>query len=180
MLRQNDAVGLGVYDHRLRHYLPARSTAAHFRRMLDTIEGLEPGSASNAGPAMHEVASRLKRRGMVILISDLIDNADALMDALGHFRYRKHEVIVFHVMDPDELEFPYQRLTRFRDMEGTGAVVANPASIRRRYLERLDQFMTAVKAGCLERGVGYELARTDQPWDKMLGAYLGKRVRLTS
>ena len=180
MLRQNDAVGLGVYEQRLRHYLPARSTAAHFRRMVDTLEGVEPGGASDAGPAMHELASRLQRRGMVIVISDLLDNTEALMDALAHFRYRKHEVIVFHVMDVDELAFPYQRLTRFRDMEGTAAVVANPAGVRKRYLERLDKFLTSIKAGCLERGVGYELARTDAPWDRMLGAYLARRSRLTA
>ncbi len=155
-----------------------RSTAAHFRRMMELLEHAQAQRESKMGPAMHEVAGRLKRRGMVILISDLMDSLDALKDTLGHFRYRKHEVIVFHTMDPAELEFPYERLTRFKDMEGAGMVVTNPANVRRRYLERLQQFLNQAKGTCLERGVGYELVRTDRPWDQALSAYLGKRNKM--
>jgi uncharacterized protein (DUF58 family) len=179
MLRQNDAVGLAVFDEKLRAYLPARSTASHFKRMIDELEAAEPARGSDCGPAMHELAGRLSRRGMVILISDLLENPETLMTALGHFRYRKHEVVVFHVMDPDELSFPYDRLTRFRDMESSGMVVANPASVRKRYLERLEQFMQQVRGGCLERDISYELASTDTDWSQMLSAYLGKRQRIS-
>lgn len=179
MLRQNDAVGLAMFDNRLRHYLPARSTASHFRLMVDMLETAQGHAESRMGPVMHELASRLKRRGLIILISDLLDDPSAVFDALSHFRYRQHEVIVFHVMDPHELSFPYERLARFKDMEGVGMIVANPDSVRRRYLERLEAFLGEVKRRCFERDVTYELATTDTPWDRMLGAYLERRGRLT-
>lgn len=178
MLRQNDAVGLALFDSRLRHYLPARATASHFRLIVGLLEAAQPRLETRMGPVMHELAARLKRRGMVILISDLLDDPEVLFGALGHFRYRQHEVLVFHVMDPHELTLPYERLTRFKDMEGTSMIVANPGNIRRRYLERLEAFMSQVKTGCLERGVAYELATTDTPWDQMLGAYLDRRSRM--
>ncbi|MFW6059181.1 MAG: DUF58 domain-containing protein, partial [Phycisphaeraceae bacterium] len=178
MLRQNDAVGLALFDRALREYLPARSTASHFRRMMDMLEHAHAQRDSDMGPAMHELAGRLQRRGMIVLISDLIDAHDALKTALGHFRHRKHDVIVFHVMDPHELDFPYERLTRFKDMEGAGTVVTNPANVRRHYLQRLDEFLKRTKAACLERGVSYELLRTDQPWNQALSAYLGKRSKM--
>lgn len=178
MLRQNDAVGLALFDNQLRHYLPARSTASHFHLIVELLEAVQPRLQSRIGTVMHELAARLKRRGMVILVSDLLDDPETLFGALGHFRYRQHEVIVFHVMDPHELTFPYERLTRFKDMEGTSMIVANPGNIRRRYLERLDAFMSQMKAGCLERGIAYELATTDTPWDQMLGAYLDRRSRM--
>ncbi|MCJ7832087.1 MAG: DUF58 domain-containing protein [Actinobacteria bacterium] len=179
MLRQNDAVGLAMFDNRLRHYLPARSTASHFRLMVDLLDAAQGRSESRMAPVMHELASRLKRRGLIIIVSDLLDDPAGLFDALGHFRYRKHEIIVFHVMDPNELTFPYERLTRFKDMEGTSMIVANPGTVRRRYMERLEAFMNTIKGGCLERDVTYELATTDTPWDKMLGAYLDRRSRLS-
>ena len=179
MLHQNDAVGLALFDDQLRHYLPARSTASHFRLMLDLLEAASSRHASRMGPVMHELAGRLKRRGLIIIISDLLDDTDALFNALGHFRYRQHEVIVFHVMDPHELEFPYDRVTRFRDIEGSSMIVANPANIRRRYRERLTDFMETVRAGCLERNISYELASTGSPWDTMLSAYLAGRGRLS-
>ena len=179
MLRQNDAVGLALFDNELRHYLPARSTASHFRLMIDLLETTGSRHESRMGPVMHELAGRLKRRGLVIIISDLLDDVDVLLDALSHFRFRKHEVIVFHVMDPHELAFPYEKVMRFRDIEGTSMVVTNPAHVRRKYLQRLHSFLDSVKAGCLERNVSYELAATDAPWDMTLSAYLGKRSRMS-
>jgi len=179
MLRQNDAVGLALFDNELRHYLPARSTASHFRLMIDLLETTGSRRESRMAPVMHELAGRLKRRGLVIIISDLLDDVDALLDSLSHFRFRKHEVIVFHVMDPHELNFPYDKVMRFRDIEGTSMVVTNPAHVRRKYHERLHAFLDTVRAGCLQRNVSYELASTDASWDATLSAYLGKRSRMS-
>lgn len=178
MLRQNDAVGLALFDNRLRHYLPARSTASHFRYLVDLLETIRPRDESRMGNVMHELAGRMKRRGLIILISDLLDKTEELFQALGHFRYQKHEVIVFHIMDPHELKFPYNRLTRFKDMEGSGTVVTNPENVRGQYLQRLGAFLDQVRSGCLERNVSYELLATDTGWDLALSAYLGKRGRM--
>jgi hypothetical protein len=115
---------------------------------------------------------------MVILISDLIDDLDPLMDGLAHFRHDRHEVHLFHTMDPAELSFPYERLTRFKDIEGAGTVIANPRSIRAKYLDRLQKFLNDVKRRCLERGISYQFCPTDTPYDQMLMSYLSQRGRM--
>jgi uncharacterized protein (DUF58 family) len=177
MLRQNDSVGLCLFDSQVRTHLPCRSTPSHFRRMLELMDQVNPRHETSVGEVLHDIATRLKRRGMIIVISDLIDDLEPLTDGLAHFRHNHHDVIVFHVLDEAELNFPYQRLTRFKDIEGSGTVVASPQQVRERYLDRLQAFLTKVKGACLERGVSYELASTATPYDQMLMAYLHKRAR---
>ena len=174
-IRQNDAVGLTLFDSDIRQYLPARSTAYHFRQILDQLETVEAGSDTGIGHVLHQMAARVKQRGLVIVISDLIDDVDAITDGLAHFRYKKHEVIVFHILDTAEIDFPYDKTTRFKDIEGTGSIIANPRSVKTKYQERLNQWLDDVRRGCLERGIAYELATTDTPWDQTLRAYLARR-----
>jgi len=178
LLRQNDAVGLVEFDKGVRKFIPPRAHPAQFRRILDSLDDVQPGGETDVGAVLHEAAERTKRRGLIIVISDLIDNEESIASGLGHFRHNNHEVIVFHTMDPAELEFPYDRLTRFKDMEGAGRVVANPKSLRRRYLSRINQFTDTVKRDCFERRISYELCNTSQPYDKFLAAYLDKRSRI--
>lgn len=178
LLRQNDAVGLVEFDSGVRKFIPPRAHPTQFRRILDSLDGIEPGGETDVGAVLHEAAERTKRRGLVIVISDLIDNEESIASGLGHFRHNNHEVIVFHTMDPAELEFPYDRLTRFKDMEGAGRVVANPKSLRARYLSRINQFTDTVKRDCFERRISYELCDTSQPYDRFLAAYLDKRSRI--
>jgi uncharacterized protein (DUF58 family) len=178
LLRQNDAVGLVEFDSGVRKFIPPRAHPTQFRRILDSLDGIEPGGETDVGAVLHEAAERTKRRGLIIVISDLIDNEESIASGLGHFRHNNHEVIVFHTMDPAELEFPYDRLTRFKDMEGAGRVVANPKSLRARYLSRINQFTDTVKRDCFERRISYELCDTSQPYDRFLAAYLDKRSRI--
>jgi uncharacterized protein (DUF58 family) len=178
LLRQNDAVGLVEFDSGVRKFIPPRAHPTQFRRILDSLDGIEPGGETDVGAVLHEAAERTKRRGLIIVISDLIDNEESIASGLGHFRHNNHEVIVFHTMDPAELEFPYDRLTRFKDMEGAGRVVVNPKSLRARYLSRINQFTDTVKRDCFERRISYELCDTSQPYDRFLAAYLDKRSRI--
>ncbi|MCH2126501.1 MAG: DUF58 domain-containing protein [Pirellulaceae bacterium] len=178
LIRQNDAVGLLSFDTEVRDYIPPKAHPSQFRRILQTLENIEHGGETNVGSVLHEAAERTKRRGLIILISDLIDNQSDIADGLQHFRHNNHEVIVFHTMDPAELEFPYDRLTRFKDMEGAGRVVANPKSLKRKYLERMRIFLDQVKHDCFERKISYNLASTAEPYDKFLAAYLDKRARI--
>ncbi len=178
LLHQGDAVGLALVDNKLQRYLPARATASHFRTILELLEEGRASEPSRMAGVMHELAGRVKRRGLVILVSDLLDDPAEILGAIDHFRYRKHEVIVFHVMDPHELEFPYDGPTRFKDIEGSGIVVTNAAAIRGRYMERLRGFMETLKTGCLQRDVSYEVASTGVPWSEMLTGYLAKRSRM--
>jgi len=178
MLHQNDAVGLTLFDNEVRQSLSPRARPTQFRRILELLEECPTRPDTDVGTVLHRVAERIKRRGLVIVISDLIDDVDAIASGLGHFRHDRHEVIVFHVVDDAELTFPYDRLTRFKDMEGAGRVVANPKSLRGRYLARINTWLDGVKTACFERGVSYNLANTKEPYDQFLAAYLEKRARL--
>lgn len=179
MLRQNDAVGLALFDSKVHRYLPARATANHFRLIVQHLAAARCDSSTDAGPVLHDLAGRLRQRGMVILISDLLDDVETIKDGLAHFRHKRHDLIVFHLVDPEEISFPFDRLTRFRDMEGTGSYVVSPLSIRDRYLERMNGFLSLVRRICFERNISYQLMQTDVPYDQALSRYLEKRGRIT-
>jgi uncharacterized protein (DUF58 family) len=178
LLRQNDAVGLVLFDRQVRHFLPPRARPTQFRRVLDLLERPAAGADTDVAAVLHEIAERIKRRGLVVLISDLIDDEARLAGGLQHFRHNHHEVLVFQLLDDAELNFPYDRLTRFRDMEGAGRVVVNPKSVRQRYLARLQAFTERLKHECFQRKISYHLINTKQPYDLALAEYLDKRSRL--
>jgi uncharacterized protein (DUF58 family) len=178
MLRQNDAVGLVLFDREVRGSIPPRARPSQFRQILDLLDSTPAGSDTDVGAVLHDIAERLKRRGLVIVISDLIDDEARISSGLQHFRHNKHEVVVFHVMDNAELTFPWDRITRFKDLEGGGRVVTNPNSLRSRYLKRLETFLDGIKTACFERKINYNLVDTKQPYDLFLAAYLEKRARM--
>jgi uncharacterized protein (DUF58 family) len=178
LLRQNDAVGLVLFDNSVRTYLPPKARPTQFRRVLDLLEPEPAANNTDVGGVLHDVAERVRRRGLVIVISDLIDDVEKVANSLQHFRHNGHEVLVFQVMDDAELSFPYDRVTRFKDMEGAGRVVANAKSLRNRYLARIQQFLEGVKAACFERDISYLLANTNEGYDQFLAAYLEKRGRM--
>lgn len=178
LIRQNDAVGLLLFDTGVREYIPPRAHPTQFRRVLQSLGHVEARGETNVGAVLHEAAERTKRRGLIILISDLIDKEEHVAGGLQHFRHNKHEVLVFHTLDDAELTFPYDRLTRFKDMEGAGRVVANPKSLRKRYLTRMQEFLDRIKSDCFERKISYNLANTTEPYDRFLAAYLDKRSRI--
>jgi uncharacterized protein (DUF58 family) len=178
MLHQNDAVGLVLFDHQVRDYLPPRARPTQFRRVLDLLDQARPGGETAIGPVLHQIAERTRRRGLIIVLSDLLDDPADVIAGLQHFRHDHHEVIVFQLLDDAELTFPYDRMTRFKDMEGTGRVVTNPKALRGRYLARLEAWMERLRADCFERKIGYHLANTKQPYAVFLAEYLEKRARL--
>lgn len=178
LLRQNDSVGLTLFDTDIRQYIPPQAHPTQFRRILDVLQTSASEGDTAVGPVLHRLAERIKRRGLIILISDLLDKEDQIAEGLQHFRHDRHEVIVFHVLDDAELTFPYDRLTRFKDMEGGGKVVVNPKSLRRRYLERITEFTENLKHACFERKISYHLTQTSQPYAACLAEYLDKRSRL--
>lgn len=178
LVRQNDAVGVAIFDSQVRHYLPPRAHPTQFRRVLNLLDHPPGAAETDVASVLHEIAERIRRRGLVILVSDLIDDVGRIADGLQHFRHKGHEVIVFHIMDEAELTFPFDRLTTFKDMEGTGRVAANPAALRRRYLERIQAFTDRLKTECLQRKISYRLTTTKEPYDAALAAYLDNRARL--
>ena len=178
MLRQNDAVGLVLFDDQVRQFLPPKARPTQFRRILELLDHTMSHDDTDVGAVLHDVAERIPRRGLVILISDMIDDEASIASGLQHFRHNRHEVVVFHVMDDAELTFPFDRLTRFKDIEGVGRLTANPKQLRERYLSRIHTFQENLKATCFERNVNYELANTNAPYDQLLAAFLEKRSRV--
>lgn len=186
MLRQNDAVGLATFDRQVRTYLPPRATARHLRQMLQIMHETQQaprgaggdGGDTRIGPVLHDLAGKLPRRGIIVLISDLLDDPATIISGLSHFKHQRNEVIVFHLIDPVERTFPFEKLTRFKDMEGGGQIIAHPGSIRRAYLQRLTEFLDKMRRMCLERDIGYELVSSDRKYDQTLSAYLARRARV--
>ena len=179
MVKQRDAVGFAYFDEKLQEYLPARSAPSHLHSILLTLERVQTETVTKMGSPLHEVAERLNRRGLVILISDLYDeNTDEVVEALEHFRYNGHEVIVFHVLDHQELEFEFERITRFVDSETNEEVITTPQTIRQSYQSHLTDFINDYKLELSRSDIDYNTINTAVPIDYALSSYLAKREGL--
>jgi uncharacterized protein (DUF58 family) len=178
MLRQQDAPGLLVFDEKVRAFIPPRGARSHINNILKQLDKTTPQSGTETGLAFHELADRIKRRGLIIIISDLLDDPERMLTGLKHFRHRKHDVIVFQVLDPFERSFNYPAEARFRDLETGEMLLTNPNQIRQAYTERLSEFTDKLKQGCREAQIDYYLLDTSTPFDKALFGYLAKRSRL--
>jgi len=179
MLHQLDAVGLVTHDTRVRQLLPPRANAKHLLRVLHALEQTAPGGETSLAPIWHELAAhQIKRRGLIVILSDCFDDPERVVLALRHFRHRKHEVILFHVLAPEEIEFPFRKLTQFQDLEALPRrLLVDPARLRREYLERFETFCRQLRDRSRSMGVDYHLLRTDEPVDRALGIYLSRRQR---
>jgi uncharacterized protein (DUF58 family) len=178
MVRQQDAVGLGLFDDQLRALLPHRSIRKHLFYLLGNLEHVEPGARTRISPTLHYIAERIKRRGLVILISDLMDDPDEVLMGLKHFRHRNHEVIVFHVLDPREMDLDYRDEVEFRDLETDKKVRVEPAFLKEQYAENVRKWIDRLNRGCKSHQIDYNQISTDTPFDAALTAYLNKRVRM--
>jgi uncharacterized protein (DUF58 family) len=176
ILQQQDAVGLVTFDQRVRANLAPSSNASMLKRLLDVMDDVTSTSKTSTGPIFHELAEQWRKRGIVIVLSDLFDDVSTLLAGLKHFRHRQHDVIVLHVLDPAELDFPFTQPTLFQGLEQMPDVIADPRSLRRAYLQEFGQFLRTVKSGCREREMDYCLIRTDEPIDVSLSAFLARRM----
>jgi uncharacterized protein (DUF58 family) len=178
LIRQQDAVGLALFDDQIQALLPHRSVRKHLWFLLENLDRVEPGAQTRISPALHYIAERIRRRGLIILISDLMDDPDKVLLGLKHFRHRKHEIIVFHVLDPRELDLDYRDEVEFRDLETERRVRVEPQFLRREYAERVQEWLTKLDRGCKGHQIDYNLLRTDTPFDQALTAFVNKRFRM--
>lgn len=176
VLQQQDSVGLVTFDREVRALVRASSNPSHLRQLLHVMEETVPERKTNTGPIFHDLAERLKKRGIVIVLSDLFDDVPSLLAGLKHFRHRRHEVILFHILDPAELEFPYDQLTMFKGLEEYGDVLADPRSLRKAYLAEFQEFLKQVRQGCRAQRIDYVEMPTSQPLDIALSSYLAHRM----
>ena len=176
LIGQQDAAGLVTFDSRLRTYLPARARASQVRGILETLERTVPGGETGLADIFHDIAERIPRRGLIVILSDLYDDPESLIKALHHFRYRRHEVLLFHVVADEELNFPFDSYTKFRDLEQAETVLPiDPRTIRATYLERMNRFLADIESACGRLKIDYVRMNTRVPYDEALSAYLMKR-----
>ncbi len=175
MNRQRDGVGLIAFDEGIVGMLPASARGGHLRAMLVTLERLKLGQKTNVAKPMHQLASSISKRGMVVLISDLLDDPERVIRGLRHFTFRGTDVIVFHILDPHELEFPFERATRFQDMESDAEVMAVPAVVRQHYIEAMQGLIERYRRELGGAGIDYHLLTTKDPLELGLMRYLSTR-----
>jgi uncharacterized protein (DUF58 family) len=176
MLTQRDAVGLVTHDTQLRAQVPPRSTSKHLLQIVQTLEATKPGGETVLAPLWHQMAEQLGRRGLVVLLSDCFDDVPALMRSLRHLRHQRHEVLLFHILAPEEIEFPFSKLTQFRNLEmGSHRLVVDPARLRKEYVANFERYRNELKDACNRSQVDYHLIRTDEPIERALGIYLTRR-----
>lgn len=181
MLRQRDAVGLVLFGERIVTMVPPRSVTSHLQVLLRELARATPGAETRMAPAFHDLAERLSRRGLVILLSDLLDDADAVLTGLRHFRHRGHEVLALQILDPRERDLAFRRTdTRFVDLERPDgeAITTQPWHIQEAYRERMRALLARYRRGCAEAGVDYALMDTATPFDAALSRYIVRRRRL--
>jgi uncharacterized protein (DUF58 family) len=177
LLQQRDAVGLALFSAGIDRYLPPRGLASHFQQILTELESPTVVPKTGLGATLHELAERITRRGLILLISDLFGDLQETLTGLRHFRHRKHDVVVFHVLDRDELEFPFTDLTKFVGLEGEPELLADPRGIREEYLRQFGEFREGLERGCRETSIDLVTMPTDQPLDVALANYLASRMR---
>ena len=175
MLRQGDQSGLVVFDNQVRSYIPPRGNARHFGAIVQALEHIRPGNDTDIASVLHEIAERIRRRSMVIIISDFFDDVEALLHGLQHFRHRHHEVIALHLLDDAEIDFPFDRVTLFEGMERGEEIVVDPRTIATSYRARFAAYLATLRRGCTEKSIDYERMQLAEPFDKALTAYLGRR-----
>ncbi|MFQ5706216.1 MAG: DUF58 domain-containing protein [bacterium] len=178
MIRQRDAVGLVLFDETIRRYLPPRSVTTYLHQILKELDQAESSSKTNISTALHQMADRIKRRGLIIFFSDLFDEPRKVISGLRHFRHKKHEVIVFHILDPLELSFEFESDAVFKDLETGQEVNTQPWHIRHEYQNQMQQFITRYKKVCRENNIDYIRLSTKENYDRALFEYLLKRKKI--
>jgi len=175
MIKQKDAVGLVTFDTEIKDFIKPVSTVSHLQNIFGILEKIEPGKETSVGTVLDKIARNIKKRSLIILLSDLMDEQGSIVKGLSHFRYRHHEVIVLHLLDPAEIKLPFAGDCEFRDMESGEKVLANIDYIRETYHELMKEFLGSMRKSCAEKRIEYALAATDVGFDQFLYNYLKSR-----
>ena len=178
MINQQDAVGVAKFSEKIDTFIPPKARPSHLNLILSQLDDKDSGNDTQIGMVLHELADRIKKRGMVILISDLLDKPENIMKGLKHFRHQNQEVIVFHIQDRKESEFDFDTRTKFFDMETGEEIVTEPWHIRSNYNELVSKLESNYKSNCRENLIDYVPLFTDQSLDIGITEYLIKRSKL--
>ena len=176
LIRQQDAVGLVTFDEEIKTYLRPTAKPSQVRTILEALSRTTPTNDTRCAATFHEIAERIPSRGLIIIISDLFDDAEAIKNALHHFRYKNHELVVFHLMAEEELTFPFDKFDDFRCLEINGRRLnIDPATIRASYLDRVQAHLKAIELTCGQMKADYVPVNTKTPVTEALFSYFSQR-----
>jgi uncharacterized protein (DUF58 family) len=178
VIRQQDAAGLVVFSDRLQHFVRAAGNPQQQTRIWELIEKSECGGRTSLGPMLHEVSDRVRKRGLIILLSDLFDDLGAIRLGLQRLHHRRHDMRVLQILDPAELEFPFDEPTLFHGLEISQEQMVEPRGLKKAYLEEFQQFLWDSRRTCRDLGVEHDIVRTDEPFDRVLRRFLSDRPPL--
>lgn len=178
IVHQRDSASLAVFDEGWRDRLPASGQLGHVQTILHTLESVQPRDKTAIAPLLHDLANQVRRRGLVFLISDCFDDVDSLLGGLQHLRFQGHEVIVFHILHPDEIGFPFGGMVKFDGMEERRELLTRPQLIRPAYLRAVEKFLGELQKGCERNHCDYILMNTGKLLAETLTAYLARRQKV--
>lgn len=176
-VKQRDAIGLAVFDDAERHFLRPVATQAQLHKIFDVLEKTKPQRTTDLGEVMHKLSEQIKSRGLVVIISDLLLDLDVFYKSLGRLQHQGHEIIVFQVLDPEEIELPFKDSVLFKDIEGSEELFAEPWAFRKAYQAAMEQFIGDVAQRCRAGGVDHVLLKTSDDLGYALSHYLHGRQR---
>jgi len=163
-----------------RNFVPRTGNLASIHNIMNVLAGFNPEGQTNVSNVLHELAGSISRKGIVILISDLFDDEEKILGGIQHLRFGGNEVIVFHVMDPFELSFPFKGMVEFDGLEVDAKILTRPREVRKTYLEEIEKFKTRIREGCERNNVHYNLVNTGHALNEVLSGYLAFRLRTTT
>jgi len=176
MVQQQDSVGLCTFDTKVRRYIPPRARPKHVHAITRELAATQPADETELGEVFRKIVPKISRRGLVVIISDLFGDIETLMKALAQFKHANHEILIFQIWDPDELDFPFRQWTQFSSLEtSSNRHLVDPAQIRRAYLEKLAEFREQLSKGCNRHRINLVPMTTDQPLADSLASYLASR-----
>ena len=178
VLKQQDAIGCMAFDEKVRQTVPPRSKRNHLQAIIDSLNVAEPQDKTDMYKVLRTIAEAQPRRGMVVLISDLLTDVDLLVKGLRLLRQRGHDVLVFHVLDDDELDFPFNGPTRFDGLESLDSLNCNPRALREGYLNAINGYLEDVRRKCAGHTIDYQLVRTSEPLDAALAKFFSSRIAM--
>jgi len=173
---QGDAAGLSLVNEKTHLEMPPRRKASHLQNMFKNLSEIEPKGETGLIQGLHDIAEKIGSRAMIVIISDFFCDLDELKDALQHLHHKKHDVTLFHLMDPQEIDFEFERPHRFVDMEDNTSIVAEPSLVADEYREAVKDFLAGIKTTAFDSNAAYRLVRTDESYEDVLSEFLLDRV----
>ena len=176
VIHQQDSAGLVTFDTSVRQFIRPASTAVHLRQICHALESSQPSGESSIGPIFHDLAERIQRRGVVVILSDFFDDPESIVMGLKHFWHRRHDVVLMQVIDPAEQDFPFVDPTLFQGLENLGDQLTEPRALRKAYQREFEEFIKSIRSAARSLHMDYRLLRTDQPLEVVLHEFLSQRM----